>query len=55
MDKTRRHENTVLTNFMFKICRFVSAEAPESHEYKLCASQALGNGANRRQVCTLCH
>lgn len=55
IDKTRRYENTVLTLFLFKIGRLFSAETPESYEYKLCSSQALENGANRRQVCTLCH
>lgn len=53
--ETRRQDKIVLTHHFFKISSFVSAEAPESPEHKLCTSQAHANGANSRPLCTLCH
>lgn len=53
--KTRRQEKIVLTHHLFKIPSFISAEASESPEHKLCTSQARANGANSRSLCTLCH
>lgn len=53
--KTRRQEKIVLTHHLFEISSFISAEAPESPEHKLCTSQAHANGANSRPLCSLCH